>query len=140
MGTFPICSCNDCISYFVNYILIQRINTVNLLFRIYALLFLISALYHLIGLIYPEMLVPVPLWRHLLFLIINMLSIVLILNRMKWSLYYFIILTVQQVYSHSNRMYDFWVLENKFDTISFIIILVLPPLNILLYHDQKRLK
>ena len=86
------------------------------------------------------MLVPVPLWRHLLFLIINMLSIVLILNRMKWSLYYFIILTVQQVYSHSNRMYDFWVLENKFDTISFIIILVLPPLNILLYHDQKRLK
>ena len=124
----------------MNYILIQRINTVNLLFRIYALLFLISALYHLIGLFYPEMLVPVPLWRHLLFLIINMLSIVLILNRMKWSLYYFIILTVQQVYSHSNRMYDFWVLENKFDTISFIIILVLPPLNILLYYDQKRLK
>lgn len=113
---------------------------VNLLFRIYALLFLISALYHSIGLFYPEMLVLVPLWRHVLFLIINILSIVLILNRIKWSLYYFIILTLQQVYSHSIRMYDFWVLENKFDTISFIIILVLPPLNVLLYYDQKRLK
>ena len=86
------------------------------------------------------MLVLVPLWRHVLFLIINILSIVLILNRIKWSLYYFIILTLQQVYSHSIRMYDFWVLENKFDTISFIIILVLPPLNVLLYYDQKRLK
>ena len=112
----------------------------NLLFRIYALLFLISALYHLVGLFYPKMLVPVPLWRHALFLIINMLSLVLILYRTKWSLYYFIILTVQQVYSHSIRMYDFWILESKFDTISFIIILLLPPLILLLHYDQKRLK
>ena len=109
----------------------------NFFFKMYAALFTIAAMYHIIGLIIPDEILYLPRWRHGLFVIVDVILVFITLHRTKWSLLIIGVITLQQIYSHGTRAWTWYTNDQIIDWISIVIIILLPFLNMLLFTHLK---
>jgi hypothetical protein len=84
-----------------------RNNFLKATFWIYAALSLLLAGFHFLGIFYPVNSSPV--WRHGLFVLINLVCAYGFLNRPAFFVYFFFLLLLQQLYSHGGSALRFWM-------------------------------
>ena len=104
------------------------------IFIVFAILFFAPLCYHMAGAIKPFDATPV--WRHTLFIGINVICIYGLLKRPNWFVWFFGILTLQQLYSHGSHFINL-VRENKVNLIDAAVLLLMPVVFILLLKDRK---
>lgn len=103
-------------------------------FIVFAILGFAPLFYHIEGTVKPFDATPV--WRHTLFIGICVICIYGLLRRPNWFVWFFGILTLQQLYSHGIHFIDL-VQENKVNLIDAAILLLMPLVFILLLKDRK---
>jgi hypothetical protein len=108
----------------------------NIIFYFFAALGFIVMLYHLKGIFFPNSITPA--WRHAIFVVINAIGIYGVLKRPSWFIYFALVLTVQQFYSHGSYAIHLWQTQNKLHWISIADLILLPILLLLLYIDKKK--
>lgn len=91
--------------------------------------------YHIAGAVKPFDATPV--WRHTLFIGINVICIYGLLKRPNWFVWFFGILTLQQLYSHGSHFINLQQ-EDKVNLIDAAVLLLMPLVFILLLIDKKR--
>jgi hypothetical protein len=91
-------------------------------------------IYHTVGAVNPFDAAPV--WRHSLFIGINIMCIYGLLKRLNCFIWFWGILTVRQLYSHGSHFVRL-LPENKFIWIDFAVLLLMPSGCILLLIDKK---
>ena len=104
-------------------------------FYVVSVVFLLTAVYHVVGLFYPVN--DSPKWRHLLFIIINLFSVYGFLKRPQYFVWFVIVLLMQQSYSHGTSLVKQWVDKGQIDWISLFVLLLLPVALICLVEDNK---
>jgi hypothetical protein len=105
-----------------------------ILFIAFALLAFAAMVYHIIGAIKP--LDATPAWRHSLFIGINIICIYGLLKKPTWFLWFWGILTLQQLYSHGSHFLRL-LEKDKFIWIDFGVLLLMPLIFILLIVERK---
>ncbi len=75
--------------------------------------------------------------RNILFVIINFICVYGMLKRPAWFIYCFLLLLVQQFYSHGSGLIDGWNEIGKMDWLSLIVVLILPVIMFFLVKDLK---
>ena len=108
------------------------------IFMVFAILFGITALYHLVAVFY-NINDSTPI-RNLIFVVINTICIYGILKRPKWFVYFFAALFVQQCYSHGTDLYKTWMEKGKLDWISLLDLVILPTILFFLIKDWREKK
>ena len=106
----------------------------NTLFVVFAIFFIIPAIYHLVAVFYQ--LNTSPIWRNLLFVGINLFGAYGVLKRPAYFLYFFAALLLQQFYSHGSDLIDMWDLQHKIDWISLSVLVVMPVIFVFLILDK----
>lgn len=109
--------------------------TRHILFIIFAVLAFAASLYHTAGALQPFD--KTPAWRHILFIGINTICIYGLIKRPEWFVWFFGVLTFQQLYSHGSYAIELWQQQYIVHWISVADILLLPLLLILLIVDKK---
>jgi hypothetical protein len=104
------------------------------MFGAFALLAFAAMLYHAYGAI--KSFDTTPAWRHSLFIGINIICIYGLLKRPVWFIWFWGLLTIQQLYSHGSHFVRL-LSENKFTWIDFGVLLLMPLIFILLLKDRK---
>lgn len=104
------------------------------IFIAFAILAFAAMLYHTIGAVQPFDSTPV--WRHILFIAICTTCIYGVLKRPQWFVWFFSVLTVQQLYSHGSHLIKL-LQENKLNLIDVTVLLLTPLLCMLLWRDKK---
>src|SRR4051812_31529636 len=84
--------------------------TRNGLFKVFAVIACVTAIYHFAGIFYK--IDGSPAWRHSLFAGINLFCVYGILKRPKYFVYLVAILLIQQYYSHGTYLVHLWI-ESK---------------------------
>jgi hypothetical protein len=107
----------------------------NILFIIFTVLAFAALVYHIAGAIQPFD--KTPAWRHILFVGINIICIYGLTKRPKWFIWFVLVLTLQQWYSHGSYAIELWQQQHIIHWISVADILLLPLLLILLIADKK---
>lgn len=105
-----------------------------ILFIVFALLAAAAMIYHIIGAIKPFD--ATPAWRHILFIGINIICIYGLVKRPVWFTWFWLLLTLQQLYSHGSHFFRL-LGEDKFTWIDFGVLLLMPLILILLLTDKK---
>ena len=105
------------------------------LFKMFAVLSFFVAVYHLVGVFYKVN--DSPVWRHLLFVAINLFCVYGILKRPGYFVYLVALLLVQQYYSHGISLVKMWMEKKQVDWISLLVLLLLPIIFICLVEDHK---
>jgi hypothetical protein len=108
--------------------------TRKMVFMVFAALAFAAMLYHTIGAVQPFDATPV--WRHTLFIGINTICIFGLLKRPKWFVWFWGILTIQQLYSHGSHFINL-LQQHKFNFIDAGVVLLMPIIFILLLKDKK---
>jgi hypothetical protein len=108
----------------------------HIIFYVFAIIGFIAMLHHIKGIFYPTILSPS--WRHCIFVFINIISIYGVIKRPKWFIWFVILLTVQQWYSHGGYALHIWQTESKIHWISIADIILLPLLVTLLIFERKK--
>ena len=98
-------------------------------FKIAAVLTLVVAIYHAIGIFYPVN--DSPAWRHGLFIVVSGFCCYGFLKRPNYFVYLFGVLSLQQFYSHGSAILNTWSAQHKIDWISVAVLVAIP---ILLYN------
>lgn len=106
----------------------------NVLFKVFAVLASMTAIYHLLGLFYKV--AESPIWRHLVFVVINLFCIYGILERPKYFVYLVALLLIQQYYSHGTYLINLWNSKKQIHWVSFFDLLLLPIALICLIEDS----
>ena len=109
-------------------------------FLVYSLLtfaFGITAAYHIVAIILPNYFPSSPVWRHSIFILISIFGLILSIRRWIWLWIPFSILTIQQMFSHGKRIYEWWILNHQIDFISIIIVFCMPIIVIFLFINFK---
>jgi uncharacterized membrane protein len=109
--------------------------TRNISFKVFAALSCLAAIYHFIGVFYKVD--ESPIWRHLLFVVINLFCAYGILKRPKYFVYLVGLLLVQQYYSHGTYMVNLWIEKKQVHWISVFDLLLLPIALFCLIEDCK---
>ena len=109
--------------------------TRNVLFKVFAVLLSLIAIYHFVGVFYKVN--DSPIWRHLLFVVINLFCVYGILKRPKYFVYLVALLLIQQYYSHGTYMVTMWIEKKQVHWISVFDLLLLPIVLISLIEDCK---
>lgn len=104
------------------------------IFIIFAVLAFAAMLYHTIGAVQPFD--ATPAWRHTLFIGICTICIYGLLKRPKWFVWFFGIVTVQQLYSHGSHFIKL-LQEHKINVTDTAVIVLTPLVFILLLLDRK---
>jgi hypothetical protein len=112
-------------------------SVVNNLFIGLAILPIFAAFYHFIGIFYK--LNSSPVWRHILFIVINIVCVYGLLNRPLWFIFFFFLLLIQQLYSHGGDILWHWQHEHRIDWISVGVVILMPAIFVLLLWDRKRM-
>jgi len=107
-------------------------------FTVFAVLGGIAALYHVIGVFYKVNSSPV--WRHCLFILINLVCIYGLIKRPQWFTWFFFVLLLQQLYSHGNDIVWNWKYAHRVDWISIAVIILIPLTFILLVSDRLNVR
>jgi len=106
-----------------------------IIFIIFGVFFVISAGYHLVALFVK--INDSPLWRNLLFVGINLFVAYCLTQRFPWFIYLFILLMIQQFYSHGSDLINLWHTQHKIDWMSFFVLLILPVIFVFLILDRS---
>ena len=93
-----------------------------------------ALIYHIVGAIQPFD--ATPAWRHAIFIGVSCICIYGILKRPKWFLWFFGVLTIQQLYSHGGHFLR-QLNEGKTNLIDLIVIILTPIVFILILVDRK---
>ena len=109
--------------------------TRNILFKVFAALSCLAAIYHFVDVFYKVD--ESPIWRHMLFVAINLFCAYGILKRPKYFVYLIVLLLVQQYYSHGTYMVNLWIEKRQVHWISVFVLLLLPIALICLIEDCK---
>ena len=104
------------------------------IFIVFAVFFFVSAIYHLAALFFE--INSSPLWRNVLFVGINLFVAYFLLRRPRWFIYLFVLLMLQQLYSHGSDLIDLWNAQHKVDWLSLAVLLMLPAIFIFLLLDR----
>jgi len=107
---------------------------INKIFIVFAVFFAVSAIYHLVALFFK--INTSPLWRNLLFIVINLLVAYGLLKRPAYFIYLFILLMLQQFYSHGSDLVNLWNLQHKLDWMSLLVFIILPVIFVFLLLDK----
>lgn len=91
--------------------------------------------YHFVGVFYKVD--ESPIWRHLLFVGINIFCVYGFLKRPKYFVFFIALLYVQQCYSHGTYMFNLWIKTKQIHWISAFDLLLLPIGLICLIEDFK---
>jgi len=110
----------------------------NNLFVGFAVLFLSAAIYHFIGIIYT--INDSPVWKHSLFVVIDLFFVYAILKRTKYFVYLFSFFLLEQYYSHGTYLIDIWSEKHQVHWISVFILILLPIALICLIEENKQKK
>jgi hypothetical protein len=103
-------------------------------FLVFAVLAFAALLYHSVGAVQPfDNTAP---WRHGIFIGVCTICIYGLLKRPNWFIWFFGILTLQQLYSHGSH-FIYLLRENKVNPIDAAILLLMPLIFILLLRDKK---
>lgn len=106
-----------------------------IIFLGFSLLAIAAAIYHFIGIFY--FVDKTPAWRHILFVFIDLVAAYGFVKRSGWFIVFFVILAIQQLYSHGQYAIRLWQNEHAIHWISIGIIILLPVAIILLIIDQR---
>jgi hypothetical protein len=109
--------------------------TRNVLFRIFAGLASLAAIYHVVAVFFKFD--ESPIWRHLVFVGINFFCVYGFLKRPKYFVIFIALLFVQQCYSHGTYMVNLWISTKQIHWISVFDLLLLPIGLICLVEDDK---
>jgi hypothetical protein len=107
---------------------------INKIFIVFAVFFAVSAIYHLVALFFK--INTSPLWRNLLFIVINLLVAYGLLKRPPYFIYLFILLMIQQFYSHGSDLVNLWNQQHKLDWMSLLVFIILPVIFVFLLLDK----
>ena len=110
-------------------------NSIHKMLIAFAILGFAPLFYHLAGALQPFDATPV--WRHTLFIGINVICIYGLFKRPQWFLWFFGILLVQQLYSHGSHLINL-LHENKVNLIDGTVVILMPLVFILLLIDRKQ--
>jgi hypothetical protein len=110
-------------------------NIKRILFYVFAILSLLAAIYHFTGIFYK--INNSPVWRHAIFVFVNLFCIYGFLKRPKYFIYFYIVLLIQQFYSHGQYLIQLWELEHKVHWISIGVLVLMPIGLICLLADFK---
>jgi hypothetical protein len=83
------------------------LKTRNILFKIFAGLACLAGTYHFVSVFYK--IDESQIWRHLLFVVINIFCVYGFLKRPKYFVFFVALLFVQQFYSHGTYMVNLWI-------------------------------
>jgi hypothetical protein len=107
---------------------------------IFVAAFLLSGVYHGVGLINPALTEPATPIRHVVFLVISLIAAGILVKAKGRALYLLIPLILQQVYSHLTYGQEVWMNEKRFDWASLIVVVGMPMLGVYIVKmNQKRL-
>lgn len=118
------------------------------LFFVFAMFALLAALYHSLAVLayFTNTYLNIfgadksPAWRHTLFICSAIICIYGLIKRPAWFVYFFGLLTLQQLYSHGSYAINLWQNEHQVHWISIAVIVFMPILFILLLTDQRSKK
>jgi hypothetical protein len=102
--------------------------------------FLLSGIYHIVGLINPLLTEPSPPWRHLLFVGINFVAAAILIINRKRLLLLLLPLVIQQIYGHTIYGLHVYNTQGRIDWASVIVCLSMPILGILILKGNYELK
>lgn len=109
------------------------------IFFVFAVLFAGAAIYHFIAVFIT--INDLPLSRQFIFILIDLAIAYGLLKRPKYFIYVFIILLVQQYYTHGFKLMEEWNNFKKIDYVSLLVLCVLPFILFFLlkdYHQKKK--
>lgn len=109
-----------------------------ILFKLLAAGALCAALYHAVGLFYP--INEAPVWRHALFVVINVVAAVCFIKRPACFLPIFALLMVQQFYSHGTFLFNTWQQTHSIDWPSVLVLVFMPLALWALWIDYREKK
>ena len=109
--------------------------TRSVLFVLFAMVFILAAIYHLVLTVYKVD--DTPVWRHLLFVVIDLFCAYGSLKRSKYFLYFIAPLLIQQYYSHGTYLINMWNEKRQIHWISVFDLLLFPIGLICLIEDYK---
>jgi hypothetical protein len=101
-------------------------------------MFALAAGYHVLGIIYEVD--DKPVWKHLIFVVIDLFFVYGLHKRTKYFIYIFAIFLLQQYFSHGNYLLLLWQEKHKVHWISLFILIILPIVLICLYEEQGEKK
>jgi O-antigen ligase len=104
------------------------------IFIVFAIFFIVSAGYHFVALFFHVN--DSPLWRNLLFVVINIFTAYCLLKRPPWFIYLFVILMIQQLYSHGTDLVSLWNSNHRIDWMSLAVIVIMPGIFVFLLLDK----
>ena len=105
------------------------------LFRMFALVLFLTAVYHFVAVFY--IMNDLPAWRHLLFVGIDLFCVYGALYRPTYFLYFVGALVIQQFYTHGNLLATLWFEKNQIHWISFLDLFLCILALICLIEDRK---
>ncbi len=109
--------------------------TRKILFNVFGVIFLSAAAFHFVGLFYK--INDAPLWRHAIFIGIDIFCAYGILKRPKYFVYFMLLFLIQQYFSHGYYLVKIWQEKKQIHWISIFDILLLPIVLICLVEDYR---
>jgi hypothetical protein len=112
-----------------------KFDSLKFIFRIYACLCILVGLFHLIGIFYP--INSTPVWRHALFVGINLFCAYGFVKRPRFFVYLFFLLALQQFYSHGGEAITIWSQQHLISSVDFAVVLFMLFAFVLLVVDKQ---
>lgn len=95
------------------------------IYRAGAAAFLVAAIYHLAASLIPRFgdaaySDAYPLWRHALFIAVNVSAAWLLLKRIRWAVWVVALVTAQIYYGHGRYAWNSWVRDSRIEWIDLL--------------------
>lgn len=113
----------------------SKVTIKQILFVLFALFFVGSAIFHTVGFFDPTLRPGYPSWRHALFAGLNVAAAFLILRRPLLAIPFFALATVQQVYSHGSNLLRVWNEQHTINWVDIVVIVLVPTVFVLVTLD-----
>ncbi len=110
----------------------------NIIFYLLAFCCFLAAIYHFVALF--TKVDESPIWRHALFVCINVFCIYGCLSRPKFFIYFVVLLFLQQYYSHGSYLFNYWKTSHHIHWKSLLVLVLLPVGLICFWKDRKAIK
>lgn len=108
---------------------------------IFVAAFILSAVYHAVGLVNPALTEPATSLRHILFIFVNLAGAGILFKAKGRALYLLFPLILQQIWSHTEYGRQVYVEQQRIDWASVLVVIGMPLLGIYIVRlNQLRLK
>lgn len=99
--------------------------------------FVAAAVYHAVGVVRPAWLEPAPIWRHALFVGLNLALAAGFLVRPRFLVWVFPLFVAEQLYGHAVRAWTIWTAEHRVDWTGLVPMVFTPIMLALLVLDAR---